>query len=59
MADIRMCDNKGCKLNKLCYRFTAEPNPYRQPYFMGDVRNEDGSCDHFWDNSEYEKVKSN
>lgn len=27
-----MCKNENCSLNKTCYRYTAEPNPYRQTY---------------------------
>ena len=50
--DISMCDNKTCPLRNTCYRFIAEPNPYRQSY--GDFRwksEEEGkvTCDHYWD----------
>lgn len=34
MPDISMCQNKECPLSKKCYRFLAEPNPYRQSYFV-------------------------
>lgn len=34
MSDITMCSNKECKLSVTCYRFNANKNPYRQPYFL-------------------------
>jgi hypothetical protein len=46
MPDISMCDNNDCPSRLGCYRFMAEPNPYRQAYmeFKFDER---GKCDHF------------
>lgn len=32
MPDISMCQNKECPNNWTCYRFTAKPSEYRQPY---------------------------
>lgn len=29
-----MCDGTGCPMRESCYRYNAEPNPYRQSYFM-------------------------
>ena len=34
MSDIAMCKGTGCPLASSCYRYNAEPNPYRQSYFM-------------------------
>lgn len=33
MPDITMCTGVGCDMKQDCYRFTAEPNPYRQSFF--------------------------
>lgn len=57
MADITMCHGMECNLKAKCYRYTAEPNPYRQSYFMNvpfyiittDVATRQ-TCDHFSDN---------
>lgn len=57
MPDISMCKGGGCELKELCYRYTAEPNPYRQTYFgcppykkkMGG-----SSCEYYWPNRKYE-----
>ena len=32
MPDISMCENEACDMKEKCYRFMAEPNPYRQSY---------------------------
>lgn len=34
MSDITMCEGTGCPFRDSCYRYNAEPNPYRQSYFM-------------------------
>lgn len=34
MSDIAMCEGTGCPMRESCYRYNAEPNPYRQSYFM-------------------------
>jgi hypothetical protein len=34
MPDISMCDGDGCEMKDNCYRFKAEPNFWRQSYFM-------------------------
>lgn len=34
MADITMCSGSGCPARNNCYRFTAEPNEFRQSYFL-------------------------
>lgn len=33
MPDICMCRGVNCPLKEDCYRYTREPNPYRQAYF--------------------------
>lgn len=46
MPDITMCDNSNCTFKEECYRFKAIPSRYYQAYFLGDVREEDGTCKH-------------
>lgn len=36
MPDIAMCMNSNCPSRMKCYRYMAEPNPYRQSY--GDFK---------------------
>lgn len=57
MPDISMCRNEECPLKEKCYRYTAEPSPFRQAYAEFKV-NEEGGCDYYWDNTEYESSKS-
>ena len=42
MADITMCVGTGCPLRETCYRYTAEPNEYRQSFsdFTNRVKDE-------------------
>lgn len=57
MPDISMCKGGGCELKELCYRYTAQPNPYRQTFFgcppyqkkMGG-----SACEYYWPNRKYE-----
>lgn len=46
MPDIAMCMNSSCHLRHSCYRYMAEPNPYRQAYAMFEP-GADGMCDCF------------
>lgn len=56
MADITMCDRKECPSKDKCYRFTAEPNPYRQSYFAPPYPEIIGdSCEYFTQDREKEK----
>ena len=32
MPDLSMCANEACNMKEKCYRYMAEPNPYRQAY---------------------------
>lgn len=54
MADISMCDDKECPQRLDCYRFKAEPHPYRQSYFIGSPATKDETtgeflgCKYFW-----------
>ena len=51
MADICMCQDKKCPSRILCYRFTAEKDPYRQTYFAKSPRNPHAMrCESFWSN---------
>lgn len=34
MADITMCVGTDCPMKNNCYRHTANPNEYRQSYFI-------------------------
>lgn len=56
MPDISMCKNDNCPLKEKCYRYTAEPSPYRQSYGLFP-QPKDGKCEYFWDNEWYEKLK--
>lgn len=51
MADISMCMDDKCPSRKLCYRFTATKNEFRQSY--GNFNREDDAqnCDMFWSNA--------
>lgn len=45
MPDISMCKDTSCKERYKCFRYMADPNPYRQSYFASKPpENEDGSC---------------
>ena len=47
MPDISMCANKDCQIRMECYRYTAEPHPFRQSW--GNFEYDNG-CDHYLDN---------
>ncbi len=47
MADITMCKGTDCPHKESCYRFTANPNEYRQAYFV-EPPIKDGKCDMYW-----------
>jgi len=55
MPDISMCSNDTCPLREQCYRFTAEPNPYRQSYgtFKPEIDEDKVECKYFIDNKKY------
>jgi hypothetical protein len=58
MADISMCSGLGCPKKDNCHRHTATACEYRQSWFAeSNVSNEDGTCDHFWDNEGYENER--
>ena len=57
MADISMCRNESCKLKKKCYRYTAIPSEFRQSYGLFAL-DENGKCNYFWDNKEYNNAKT-
>lgn len=57
MPDISMCQNEACPLKEKCYRYTATPNKKLQAYGWFKP-NEEGKCDHYWDNKKY-KNESN
>ncbi len=61
MPDITMCQGGDCEYKSNCYRFTAEPNLYRQSYFQSPPFTVDVSvssqriftiCDYFVRNDE-------
>mgnify|MGYP003659851959 CR=1 len=47
MADITMCDGKGCELKETCYRYKAKPNEYMQSFFK-EPPIENGECKYHW-----------
>ena len=40
MADISMCEGKGCERKETCYRFKATPNEHRQSYTKPSLKKE-------------------
>jgi len=44
MADMTMCDQNECSVRKLCLRFMAKPNEYKQAYYSEDPRDNEGLC---------------
>jgi|TARA_B110000908_G_C10223485_1_gene436626 hypothetical protein len=47
MADISMCEGKGCEVKETCYRFKATPSKYRQSYiFPSNLKGM--TCDYYW-----------
>ena len=57
MPDISMCLNKECPKRNECYRYTAEPNPFRQSYSKFQYQDGDNgfACGEFWDNKPYQR----
>ena len=47
-----MCTGDGCPKKQMCYRHTAKASDY-QSYFMTPPIKEDGTCEYYWDNTEY------
>jgi len=47
MPDITMCKGTDCPQKENCYRFTANPNEYRQSYFMTPPI-KDSKCEYYW-----------
>lgn len=45
MADITMCEGKGCKAKNTCLRYTAKAG-FRQSYFIETPIKNNG-CDHY------------
>ena len=57
MPDITMCKGTDCPLKTFCYRYTAQPSPFRQSYFT-DSPFEMDSCKYFVaDNQDSKKEK--
>jgi hypothetical protein len=52
MPDIAKCPTTDCPKKQMCYRYTAKASDY-QSYFMTPPIKEDGTCEYFWDNTEY------
>ena len=48
MPDVTMCSGQGCPTKDTCFRYIAEPNKFRQSYFLGSPR-KDNTCDHYWE----------
>ena len=44
MANITMCQDKGCCNFATCYRAQAQPNLWRQAYYSPSLRTEGESC---------------
>jgi hypothetical protein len=53
MSDITMCEGQDCPLRESCYRYTAQPNPFRQAYFLKEPLKEENDevvCHEWTDN---------
>ena len=48
LPDITMCNGNNCELASMCYRYKAEPTPYRQSYFITPP-NKELECEYFWE----------
>ena len=46
MADITMCEGKGCEIKEICYRYRATPSEFRQSYFV-ESPNNGLECDYY------------
>ena len=58
MADITMCSGEGCNRSLSCYRHTAPANEHWQSMFIKPPLKDDGSCEYFWGNDEWQQSKS-
>jgi hypothetical protein len=47
-----MCRNNTCPLKDSCYRFTATPSTFRQPYAAFKYREETKSCNYYFSNED-------
>lgn len=48
-----MCNGNYCELRDTCYRYKAEPTPYRQAYFAKTPVFLSYQCDYYWKVCEY------
>jgi hypothetical protein len=46
MADITMCEGKGCEIKEICYRYRATPSEFGQSYFVKSPNN-GLECDYY------------
>ncbi len=49
MADICMCQGKGCNSKEKCYRYKAKPTPAWQSFFIEVPGSTNDACEYFWD----------
>ena len=65
MPDLWMCTGDICSRKAVCFRHTAQPNPYNQSYFLKIplVIKKDGTeeCEFYIHNRylNYDEIKSN
>jgi hypothetical protein len=43
-----MCSGQDCPKKDSCFRHIAEPNKFRQSYFLGSPMDND-KCNHYWE----------
>lgn len=58
--DITMCKGQNCDKKESCYRFKAEPNRFRQSYFVETPwvdHHGEQVCDKYWPTKEQETKK--
>ena len=45
MADITMCEGKGCERKQTCYRHKAKPSIFLQAYFEPPIKG--SGCEYY------------
>jgi hypothetical protein len=48
-----MCRGNNCPYKESCYRFTANPNEFRQSYFI-EPPFKDDKCEMYWGDTQHE-----
>ena len=49
MADITMCNGKGCTMTETCYRFKAARGEYQAYFTESPINKETKECKYYWE----------